>query len=180
MKRTFALVLAMVLLVVLTVGATLAYLTDDTDEVTNTFTVGNVTIELDEDAGEANDYEFQMIPGSVIAKDPKVTVQTGSEDCWVFVEITDNATNYLDWDVAEGWTLVTGEQNVYYYEDVLSAGDVQYILAGDNDNANGIVTVKDTVTGITEGDEVTLSFIAYAIQAENLDNADDAWAALQG
>ncbi len=47
-KKVLSLALAAVLLVCTTVAATVAYLTDDTGVVKNTFTVGKVTIELDE------------------------------------------------------------------------------------------------------------------------------------
>ena len=60
MKKIVAIVLAMVLVAVAAVGATMAYLTDTQSKV-NTFTVGNVKIELlesslhRENAGVAND-----------------------------------------------------------------------------------------------------------------------------
>lgn len=60
MKKIVAIVLAMVLVAVAAVGATMAYLTD-TQTVTNTFTMGNVSIDLlesslhRENAGIAND-----------------------------------------------------------------------------------------------------------------------------
>ena len=46
--KALALALCAVLLVVSTVFVTMAYLTSKTDVVTNTFTVGKVTITLDE------------------------------------------------------------------------------------------------------------------------------------
>lgn len=48
LRRALLLVASAVLLVCVSVGATLAYLTAETGVVTNTFTVGNVTIKLDE------------------------------------------------------------------------------------------------------------------------------------
>ena len=47
-RRILLLLACAVLLVSLSVGATLAYLTSTTETVTNTFTVGNVAITLDE------------------------------------------------------------------------------------------------------------------------------------
>lgn len=83
----------LVLLGVGTIGV-LAYFTD-VDAVTNTFTVGNVDIELDEadvkpdgtyekehdDRVKAN--EYHLIPGHTYIKDPTVTVKAGSEDAYV-------------------------------------------------------------------------------------------------
>ena len=93
-------------LVVGSVAATMAYLTDD-DSVVNTFTVGKVQIHLDEadvDGSEntceicaesgrdhANAYtgENKLVPGCTYDKDPTVTVLAGSEESYVrmFVEV---------------------------------------------------------------------------------------------
>lgn len=94
-----------------TVFGSMAYLQDQ-DSVTNTFTVGQVDISLDEaltnDAGEklaadkttvytdpdsqtladrvkANTYK--LIPGHTYVKDPTVHVAAGSEACYVFVKV---------------------------------------------------------------------------------------------
>ena len=45
-KRTLGLLLALVLALGCVAGGTLAYLTDQTDTITNTFTVGHVKIDL--------------------------------------------------------------------------------------------------------------------------------------
>ena len=99
MMRKFLLTLSSALLLVsLTVGATVAYLTD-TEDVVNTFTVGNVQIDLDEAKvkyDEAkNEYvpvgttredveqEYHLLPGTKIAKDPTVRVLEKSEKCYV-------------------------------------------------------------------------------------------------
>lgn len=88
-KKVMALALATVMLVVTSVAATIAYLTDD-DVVVNTFTVGNVQIELHEtdeqtrnDGTVGKDYHLQ--PGLTYEKDPTVTVLKDSEECYVRV-----------------------------------------------------------------------------------------------
>ena len=100
-KKILALLLCAVLLVGATVAGTVAYLTDE-DDVTNTFTVGNVQIKLDEavvdkETGKAPDFTkrtedgnkvVRMIPGRAIDKDPTVTVLKDSEDCYVRVKVT--------------------------------------------------------------------------------------------
>jgi len=90
------------LLVSLSVGITLAYLTD-TEVVKNTFTVGDVAIVLDEalvdENGKATDgervqaNEYHLLPNMTYDKDPMVTVKANSEDCYVrvFVTVTDIA-----------------------------------------------------------------------------------------
>ena len=65
-KKILVLVMSACLLVAVTIGATVAYLTDD-DTVTNTFTVGNVQITLD----EADVYEFgDLIPEPEEGEEP--------------------------------------------------------------------------------------------------------------
>ena len=73
MKKKLTTVLAIVLVVALSVAGTYAYLTAKTAQVVNTFTVGNVNIDLTE---KTTDYK--MVPGTTINKDPKVTVKADS------------------------------------------------------------------------------------------------------
>ena len=51
MKKKLTTVLAIVLVVALSVAGTYAYLTSKTATITNTFTVGNVKIDLTETTG---------------------------------------------------------------------------------------------------------------------------------
>lgn len=96
-KKILVVLLAAVLLIGVGVGGTLAWLIDFTDEVENTFTVGNINIDLKEtvngvdSSAKTNRVEnntFKIIPGTEQPKDPRVIVAAGSEDCYVFVEIT--------------------------------------------------------------------------------------------
>lgn len=161
------------------VFASLAFLTDTTDTVTNTFTVGNVNIELDE-----TKTDFKMVPGVDIEKDPIVTVVAGSEDCWLFVKIeeSDNLDDFIDYDIADGWTqLKDGDENgvegVFYRSVSSSTLNQEFsVLEGDK------VTVLDTVTkqmmDALEDDGATLptlTFKAYAVQKASFDTAFEAW-----
>ena len=73
-KRTMALLAAVLLVVGVAIGGTLAWLTAQSDTVVNTFTTSDIEIELKEDIGKTSNYQFKMIPGYTIDKDPKVTV----------------------------------------------------------------------------------------------------------
>lgn len=107
--KPVALLLAIALLVGTAVGGTLAWLTDKTDTVKNTFTVGNIDIDLTE-----TKEPYKMIPGHTLHKDPKVTVVDGSEDCWLFVKINESTApdldTYIAYAIAEDWEVVTGEK----------------------------------------------------------------------
>ena len=106
MKKKLMTVLALVLVIAMSVAGTYAYLTS-TDEVVNTFTVGNVAITLDEakanpdgslvqgaDRVKANSYK--LLPGHTYAKDPMVTVKAGSESSYVKMTVTFSDAAALD------------------------------------------------------------------------------------
>ena len=87
-SKALLLTLCAVLLVAASVLGTMAYLTS-TDEVTNTFTVGQVKIKLDEakanpdgslvaNADRVKANEYKLLPGHTYNKDPMVTVLSGS------------------------------------------------------------------------------------------------------
>lgn len=169
-KKALALVLALTLLVAGVVGGTLAWLTDQTDEVKNTFTVGDINIGLTETTTD-----YKMVPGNTIAKDPTVTVKANSEACWLFVKVTESANldDFITYAIATGWTEL--EAGVYYREVPASAADQTFsVLAGD------AVTVKSDVTRAmletAKTDAPTLTFKAYAIQKDHFATADAAWA----
>lgn len=171
-KKTLALVLALTLLVAGIVGGTLAWLTDQTAEVKNTFTVGDINIGLTETTTD-----YKMVPGNTIAKDPTVTVKANSEACWLFVQVTEseNLDTFITYAIAEGWTALPGVDGVYYREVPASAADQTFsVLAGD------AVTVKSDVTRTmleaAKTDAPTLTFQAYAIQKDHFATADAAWA----
>ena len=98
-SKALLMTLCAVLLVAASVLGTMAYLTS-TDEVENTFTVGNVKITLDEAKVNAdgvvssNDRvkgnEYKLMPGHTYVKDPTVTVKAPSVDSYVRMKVTFN------------------------------------------------------------------------------------------
>ena len=97
MKKMLMAVVAIVLIVVISVSATFAYLTAK-DEVVNTFTIGDVQIKLDEtdvDLYGEKDGEtrvktnaYKLLPGHTYIKDPTVTVIKESEPAYVRMLVT--------------------------------------------------------------------------------------------
>ena len=175
-KKALLCAVAVVLVLCCAIGGTLAWLTAKTDTVTNTFTVGDINIELKE-----TPRDYKMVPGNTIAKDPKVTVKAGSEACWLFVKVEKSANldSFISYDIADGWTALPGVDGVYYREvgaAAAKAGVTYSVLADDK------VTVKDNVTktdmnGLTEATTYpTLTFTAYAVQRDNIADAATAWA----
>lgn len=105
--KTKALLMSLcaVLLVAASVLGTMAYLTDS-KEVNNTFTVGNVSIKLDEAkvddmgnlvknqdgtlADRVTQNAYKLLPGHEYVKDPTVTVLTPSVESYVRMKVTFN------------------------------------------------------------------------------------------
>lgn len=105
-KKAMLMTLCAIILVVATVFGTMAYLTS-TDEVVNTFTVGNVAIKLDEakvnpdgsrveGADRVKENSYKLLPGHTYNKDPMVTLLAGSETSYVKMTVTVNKANELD------------------------------------------------------------------------------------
>lgn len=174
-SKALAVILAVVLVVGGIVGTTMAWLMAETEDVVNTFTYGDINLELDETerdedgntvdedkdglpdrTDEGNDYE--MMPGEDIEKDPEVRVAGGSEDAWLFVKLEEKGGNvtvdgveytfddFLVYHIAEGWTpLKDADGN--------EVEGVYFRPVWQNENVSAYnvlmdnkVTVKDTVT----------------------------------
>ena len=189
MKKKLMTVLALVLVIAMSVAGTIAFLTDTTDPITNTFTVGKVDITLtetfntDTDGDQENDaWQAQLIPGTTYTKDPVVTVTADSEDCWLFVKFEEKngAATYLNYTsnltAANGWTQGDGTNipaNVWYRA-VNKADSTKsfHLLDGD--------TVKIDSTAVTNGTmndaaNAQLVYTAYACQSANM-TVNAAWA----
>lgn len=160
-KKSLALLLAIAIVVVGAVAGTVAWLTAQTPSVTNTFTTSDINIELKETKNN-----FQMIPGWNIEKDPKVTVKTGSEACYLFVKLEEskNFADFMTYEMADGWEPLPEAPGVYYREVAAATADTTFeVLKGNQ------VTVKDEVTkaqmnDLTADTYPTLTVTAYASQ----------------
>ena len=189
-KALIALVAAAVVLLGM-VGGTLAWLIDKTESVVNTFTYGDIEISLTETDtndgdNDPNTNEYKMVPGQTITKDPVLTVEQGSEDCYLFVKLeksTDaNFDDFMTYEVADGWTALDNVDGVYYRE--VAAADVadankDFAVIKDN-----TVTVKDSVTkgmlnALTATTYPKLTVTGYAVQKAGMASAADAWAVTQ-
>jgi len=190
--RTKVLILALsaILLVVTTVFATVAYLTSMSVVITNTFTVGNVTITLDEanvdvygvqeDATRVQTNEYKLIPNHTYTKDPTIHVGDDSENCFLFVYVNDGiaaieAADTIATQMAnKGWKEVDGVANVYYYSvnDGGANADNLKSVAASADVAvfDNFTTTEDAIVG--NYTSATIVVKAYAIQADGFDATD--------
>lgn len=180
-RKVLVLALCAVLLVSATIMGTMAYLTSS-DAVTNTFTVGSVSITLDEapvdvygtvvqgNRVKANTYK--LVPGHFYTKDPTVHVDANSENCWLFVKLDNGLKDIIDATTIEdqmadkGWSLVSGQTNVYAYRSVVSAQNNIPVFDSFK------LTSDAAVSGYTNAQIVVT---AYAVQADGFDTSADAW-----
>ena len=180
MKKKVLSIVAVVLVLCCAIGGTLAWLTDRTGPVVNTFTVGDINIELKETTTN-----YKMVPGNTISKDPKVTVKAGSEACWLFVKVekSTNFDGFMTYAMADDWTQGDGKDipdNVFYREVPATTADVSFDVLRNNQ-----VQVLNTVTK-TQMENIknnvitapTLTFTAYAVQKDNVADAATAWSKL--
>lgn len=174
-KKLIALTAAFLLVIGAAVAGTVAWLTAKTPKVENTFTVGNIDIALAETTSD-----YKMVPGETIAKDPKVSVTEGSEDCWLFVKVEKSTSldSYISYGIASGWTELPGVSGVFYRAVAATDEVREFSVLKDNQ-----VTVNKTVTKTMMEDiknqkvaVPTLSFTAYAVQKAGITTAADAWA----
>ena len=190
MKKKLMTVLALVLVIAMSVAGTIAFLTDTTDPITNTFTVGDIgDLTLTETTGTT----YNVIPGVDLDKNPTVAYASDANNdvaVYVFVKVTapdwtvaeDNKTYTkstvsadpaLSFTIDDSWTYLTKDGNDYiYYAAVDAATDFSAsVISGDS-----IAVSADITDGEIESLTGTLTFAAYAIQQDGFTTVNAAWA----
>ena len=176
-----ALIAAIVLVIGCTAGGTVAWLVSKPAPITNVFTVGNINAELTETA-KTETTEFKIVPGVNITKNPVATVKAKSEDCYLFVELTeenwpafteaDKTTRKVKYEIADGWTEL--EKGVYYR--VVTKNDTGdqafHVLKNDKVTVSNTLT-KENADAIAGTPKLTVA--VYAVQKEGMGSAADAW-----
>lgn len=175
--RTLVLLLAVVMVIGCAVGGTVAWLISKPAAITNTFTVGNIDATLTEEAET-----FHIVPGVDIAKDPVATVKADSEDCYLFVKVTeanwpaftekDSTTRKVDYQIDSGWWTKL-EDGVYYREVSQSKTDQAFNILKDNKVTVSSNLTKEELATVTT--QPTLTFTVYAVQKAGVDTAAKAW-----
>ena len=170
-KKIIAVCLIVALAATAVIGGTLAYFTDK-DVAKNTFTVGNVDIELTEPKWTSTGSQDapEVYPGEPLAKDPTVE-NIGANPCFVRIKVEGldclgNAgliTTRYKW--ADGYnTAQWVYHNGYYYYMVNGSGVMQ--------PGTKSAPLFDQIvipTGLTNGDATTLHNVvvtAEAVQAQ--------------
>lgn len=204
-KKIVALALVFCLSLAIGVGGTLAWLTDTTETVTNTFTVGSVSATLDE--AKVNEYgemlkkvtdsesgevtylvtknateaervygnEYKLIPGHTYVKDPTVRIDKDSENAWLFVKVSNGIK-----DIEAATTI---------HDQMTSGTDAQWVVINETNGiyaykvqvkAEDVIKVFDSFTLKTDAavasySTANITIKAGLIQADGFTTYTDAW-----
>ena len=191
-KNILSAAVSLSLVAVISVGATLAYLTDNAGTVANKFQMDGLTITLKENAfvPEGQFYKIQenspygarpsttpingtdkgviyteILPGATVEKNPYITVSESNAHAYVYAYVEGIGTDVND-DIsttwAKGWTVVSAEE----LDGTLLRRDVAKDAAGTYDVFTQVKVNMDT-DGTENLNDVTIS--AFAHQADNVD-----------
>lgn len=162
-------VLALTMVAAISVGATFAYLTDK-KSVTNTFTVGDVKITVEEPKWNEPGASHEIAPNLSVAKNPSVK-NTGKNACYVRIKVDYDKTVFelqgLDVGADKGWK--DGGDGYYYYKTP---------VAKDASTSDLFASVKmlDTVKeGATANLDVVVN--AEAVQVDGFSTVEAAFSA---
>ena len=197
MKKNKTFLAAIVLLLLFVVGGAVAYFTD-TDTKTNTFTIGNVDIDIleanwsttDSNSNGVPDAAENLMPGQSVTKDPVIRNLSTSNPAYVFAKVEVPCTTettpreLFTYTVNNGWAELSSAQvactsggnatHVYYY----GSGSSLTPLAKAVDSSTptptstavfSSVTLLSSLTG-NEGltGEKNVVVTGYGIQTEGL------------
>lgn len=207
-KKTWLIVACTVMVLAVSVVGTIAYLTDTTGPVVNTFTMGNLlddplnfvlkehqATDTDkdgvytlDDTKEVNTNTYTVLPGVDLPKDPFVkTNETLKLDAYVFVEVVDETGTALHFTVdSDKWTElvgVTGPNSGKVYvmranNGIAKAGAFLGPIAILTDDEITVDNVAITNAAAQFGGTVT--FYGYMIQAGGFTDYNAAWAGYVG
>ena len=171
LRKALLLICSAMLLVSITIGATVAYLTSTTEAVKNTFTVGQVDITLDEadtnidgepldkdgkvvevaNAVRVEENEYKLMPGHTYVKDPTIhltadTTTADYQDAFVTAKVTVSHAQEL---LA---LLSYGDGSKIGIGEIVTGGvlktDYDYTYSAENDNwtsADGSIVLTQKV-----------------------------------
>ena len=172
--------LVLVLVAAISITGTLAFLTDKTGEVKNTFTVGEVKIDLKEKKVAENgsvpegtaaanytetEQSYKIFPGGTYNKAPAVLVDADSEECYVFVKLTNGMETFEATGegtiaaqmVANGWTLKDETNGIWQYDEIAEPSAVLPLF--------DTITIRGDWDGTGTLSDIVI--IAAAVQADN-------------
>lgn len=181
-KRVLTIALSTILALGLIVAGTLAYMTATAPALTNTFTVGDIEIGLDEPLFPPS-RTAKLYPGAEVGKDPTVTVKANSEKSYIYM-LLENNLNFTFGDPVQNaitlnidstnWTEIatneSGSRKLYAYTAPVDTAATDQALPA----LFTKVTVNPALTSanIDGLNNKTIEIGAFAHQADAVSEAD--------
>ena len=199
-NKVLLLILCAMLLAIASALGTVAYLAVQ-DTETNTFSIGQVNITLDEgSAGKrgmrarstsapVDENDHILMPGHTYTKARTIHVDAVSEDSYIFVKVENGIASYEAASAAEeggyktiddqikanGWTTLEGAANVYYREYAKSSAGSDFAVFSTFKIADNANDVESWGSCDAKG-----AVTAYAVQKDGFNTASAAWTATFG
>lgn len=181
-KKILLMVLAIAMVGALSVGGTMAYLTKQSEGLTNTFAAmgggklletfslleapvacdarGEYSFDTSPEAAPVSSISYKVAPGVYLPKDPYIEIGGKTEvPCYLFMEACDSITGVcgMSWEVADGWVKldgVTGGQggDVYLYSGEETADGI-FDDSGESDDYV-IHIIKNNEIVVEDADEM--------------------------
>ncbi len=182
MKKKRTIIAALFLMLIMLIGGTVSFLTD-TKTTTNTFTIGNVSIQLTEPNWNSTNAQ-NLMPGAVVAKDPTITNLSTTNPAFVFMKVegpcsTDTTPlEALTYTVNNGWVEIgtgacdaTTHKVIRVYAYGTASAMTELAASGSTGALFNNVTLNGNITNPTnQGLSGNLDVVvtAYAIQTSGL------------
>lgn len=162
--------LALTMVAAISVGATFAYLTDK-QSVTNTFTVGDVKIAVEEPEWNKPEASHEIAPNVAVAKNPSVK-NTGKNTCYVRVKVEYDTNIFVLQDIDAGWEYNTTDGYYYYKTPVAKNTSTTDLFKS--------VKMLDTFKEGTSSTNLNVIVNAEAVQADGFTDVHVAFNAAAG
>lgn len=197
-RKSMLVLICVALLIVSIVVGTLAYFTDS-EQATNTFTVGQVHIDLNEsdvdEDGNKKQNDYHLLPGHTYVKNPTVTILKGSDDAYVRMLVKPSKMaaleaafpnnkgedgTFLLQNLVSGWNPAIWEF-AGYADGVYEFRYHKTVAAPEKDVDLESLFEKVVIPGEIDNDNlaalegIEINVVAHAIQAAGFDTAKEAW-----
>ena len=166
-KKTIALLVALLLLLTVGVGTTVAFLVDQTTEVVNTFTPGTVSGKIEEGwtGSEKTNVKIGNTSLDVAAYIRAMIVVTWKDaNGNVYAQTPELGVDYEMTLANDGWFKCSSDGYYYYSTAVVPLGETGVLISSCTEENSA-----------PEGYKLSVEILASAIQAEPTDAVEEAW-----
>ena len=184
--------MSLALVACISVGATLAYLSDNTGTMTNTFKFGALEVTQKETDGTNNVFNSgsltyeDLVPGDTVEKEVKISLMDHKVDAYVYVAVKNSNNTLVKYGNGEDTSFVAGVASDWKKVESAEGKDYYlYVYTGNTDAAKAVTHFTDSVLftnaqvqnadagSDTVGADTTIKIASYAIQADHVTGYED-------